>query len=527
MHDVIAKDGFRVIEGNSLDVLPSFAECSFDSCVCDPPYELGFMGKAWDKSGIAYRVELWREVFRVLKPGAYLLAFGGSRTYHRMACAIEDAGFEIRDQIQWIYGSGFPKSLDVSKAIEKAAGVKPIAVTTQESQSGSAMGHGWNPTPTRWTMPELQTDDAKTWDGWGTALKPAHEPIVMARKPLEKGLTVAQNVLKWGTGAININSTKIPLTTGQLPSKIEAWENEKSLCNACADSVANPLKFGELAARECSVPVSAKLLNIEKDEINLVDTNKTDIGCSGGMKTESTNTNLNTDAYGKMQTAQSRPDSMFTTSTTTDKTTASKTCSLCSRPITSQNTNGNTSHATKNSPPVPDSNGNAENAGRWPSNVIHDGSDEVLAGFPEANHTTGGPSARSIGGGGIYSGGGPIIPQGYDDSGSAARFFYSPKASKYDREAGRRTMNSFEDPGVGNSPKARNHHPTVKPTDLMQYLCRLVTPAGGLVLDPFLGSGSTAKAALIERFRIVGIELNPEYAEIARARCTQLQVKLF
>lgn len=408
-------ESITLVLGDCVLVMRTLSDASVDSCVTDPPYELGFMGKAWDKSGIAYSVELWREVFRVLKPGAYLLAFGGSRTYHRMACAIEDAGFEIRDQIQWIYGSGFPKSLDVSKEIDKKAGHwrgKAGKVTTE---NGAMSGANYE----RTAKGDPITAAAAAWLGWGTALKPAHEPIVMARKPLEKGLTVAQNVLKWGTGAINIDKCRVETT--------EAWEGRQM-----PDAV-DGVTWG------------------------------------GTLNTSSSSHSL----------------------------------------------------------------------GRFPANVIHDGSDEVLAGFPVTTSGKVTSDKDAYGDGSMFLNGVSNQNNQHGDSGSAARFFYSPKASKYDREAGldgitaRRGGSETFDPktrdGVGDErmPMHRNHHPTVKPTDLMQYLCRLVTPPGGLVLDPFLGSGSTAKAALIERFRIVGIEMNPEYVEIAEARLKTLQVKLF
>lgn len=195
------REGLKLLEDNSID-----------SIVTDPPYELGFMGKSWDKTGIAYNVELWHECLRVLKPGGHLLAFGGTRTYHRMACAIEDAGFEIRDQIQWIYGSGFPKSMDISKAIDKKLGAER-EVIGQRKVTSSDLGQssGWNYLDTskgvyNYTIPT--TDEAKQWDGWGTALKPANEPIVVARKPLSEK-TIAENVLKWGTGGINIDDCRI------------------------------------------------------------------------------------------------------------------------------------------------------------------------------------------------------------------------------------------------------------------------------------------------------------------------------
>lgn len=203
--------------GNNLDILPTFDDCSIDAIVTDPPYELGFMGKRWDASGIAYNVTLWQECLRVLKPGGHLLAFGGTRTYHRMACAIEDAGFEIRDSIHWLYGSGFPKSLDVSKAIDKMAGAerevvgygKGVTVASNDNQYGGinrgAVGIKQTAIDVPITAPA--TEQAKQWSGWGTALKPAHEPIVVARKPLVG--KVAGNVLQFGTGAINIDSTRV------------------------------------------------------------------------------------------------------------------------------------------------------------------------------------------------------------------------------------------------------------------------------------------------------------------------------
>jgi hypothetical protein len=212
-----------VHHGNCLDILPTLPDCSVDSVVTDPPYELGFMGKDWDNSGIAYRVNLWSEVLRVLKPGGHLLAFGGTRTYHRMAVAIEDAGFEIRDSIHWIYGSGFPKSLDASKAIDKAAGAEreatgPTRRGAQQESTGryGAWGDGIAPTAPA-------TDAAKQWEGWGTALKPAHEPVVVARRPLIG--TVAANVVQHGTGALNIDGTRIPMGDEYDPTKIQRQQN--------------------------------------------------------------------------------------------------------------------------------------------------------------------------------------------------------------------------------------------------------------------------------------------------------------
>lgn len=332
---------YEVIHADCLTALLFlFSDNSVDAIVTDPPYELGFMGKSWDASGIAYSVELWRECLRVLKPGGHLLAFSGSRTYHRMTCAIEDAGFEVRDQIMWVYGSGFPKSLDVSKAIDKAAGVEREIIG--QGQSGATAGmQALGPSGIKggaYDITAPATDAARQWQGWGTALKPAHEPICVARKPLVG--TVAQNVLTHGTGAMNIDGCRV------------------------GDEVLPAITAGK-----------AKIGTFER----------------GVMVTP-------------------------------------------------------------------------ERTGRWPANLIHDGSEEVTALLNDA-----------------------------------ARFFYCPKASKRDRSDS-------------------NTHPTVKPTDLMRYLCRLVTPPGGVVLDPFMGSGSTGKAAMLEGFRFVGIEREADYMTIAEAR---------
>jgi len=197
----------QIILGDCRDIIATLPDNSVHSIVTDPPYELGFMGKKWDNSGIAYDVTLWAECLRVLKPGGHLLSFGGTRTYHRMVCAIEDAGFEIRDCIVWLYSSGFPKSHNVGKAIDKAAGVKrqvtgPMKRGAQQSKTNAYGSWGEGIIPTA-----AATDDAKKWDGWGTALKPANEPIVVARKPLAG--TVASNVVEHGTGAMNIDSARI------------------------------------------------------------------------------------------------------------------------------------------------------------------------------------------------------------------------------------------------------------------------------------------------------------------------------
>lgn len=337
---------------------------SVDSIVTDPPYGLSFMGKGWDH-GVP-GVEFWTEALRVAKPGAHLLAFGGTRMFHRLACAIEDAGWEIRDCVMWVYGSGFPKSHNLSGE----------------------------------------------WQGWGTALKPACEPVIVARKPLIG--TVATNVLAHGTGALNIDGCRVPG---------EPWK-------AHSATGLGSVKF----FTEGETPVIDKA---------------------------------------------------------------------------------------------------PHDAGRWPANLIHDGSEEVLARFP----VTGASRASNRGElhGNVYDRGkgptGPDSLRGHNDSGgSAARFFYCAKASRKDRNegcealtekalnwsSGTKNPGSFQSEGAHEA--AKNNHPTVKPTDLMRYLCRLVTPPGGVVLDPFMGSGSTGKAAVLEGFDFIGIELEPEYFKIAQAR---------
>ena len=367
---------FTLHHGDCYEVMKSLPDNSVDSIVTDPPYELGFMGKSWDSTGIAYSAEMWAEALRVLKSGGHLLAFSGSRTYHRMAVAIEDAGFQIRDQIMWVYGSGFPKSHNLK-------------------------------------------DD---WQGWGTALKPAHEPIVLARKPFTG--TVAQNVLAHGTGALNIDASRISIAEGDEPS-----------------AGSRTATFG------------------------------TQETISGG------------DGSGGWQPA----------------------------------------------------------SGRFPANFIHDGSDEVLALFPQ---TTSGGGNKATKNADTFLGtgfGGSDNSEWKPNSGSAARFFYCAKANKRDRNEGldgfeaKQTLGgggltaeikedgSYDTASAGGkygSVKAvsQNYHPTVKPTALMRYLVRLITPPNGTVLDPFLGSGSTGKACMYEGFNFVGIEMTEEYLPIAQAR---------
>jgi site-specific DNA-methyltransferase (adenine-specific) len=384
--------------GDCLDVLRTMEDASVDAVVTDPPYGLAFMGKRWD-----YDVpseDIWRECLRVLKPGGHLLAFAGTRTQHRMAVRIEDAGFEIRDMIAWVYGSGFPKSLDVSKAIdgrlttgrsdsialrevnETRPGDATVRATSTNGHRGIVGSADAGPSVKR---DEPATEAARQWSGWGTALKPALEPITVARKPLIG--TVAQNVLEHGTGALNVDGCRVE---------------------------ADPAD-----------PVHSAIYHAKPSV-----------------------------AYGRFASKE----------------------------------NG---EARSMAPPP---------AGRWPANLIHDGSDEVVGLFPITSTGNLSPYQQQTRQGACY-GKQPAFrnAQSTGDTGSAARFFYCAKASKADRDQ-------------------ENRHPTVKPTDLMRYLCRLVTPPGGTVLDPFMGSGSTGKAAILEGFRFIGIEREPDYLTIAEAR---------
>jgi site-specific DNA-methyltransferase (adenine-specific) len=396
------------------------------------------MGKGWDH-GVP-GVEFWTAAMRVAKPGAHLLAFGGTRTYHRLACAIEDAGWEVRDCIMWVYGSGFPKSHDVSKAIDKAAGAKRGRSTVRSKSVSTCYAHD------EWTRlnagtvldSKAITPDAAQWSGWGTALKPAWEPILVARKPLAG--TVADNVLTHGTGGINVDGCRVASS-----DQIAAVTGKATLCGT-RDGYDRPWKHdpAALAARQERANAA-----IEK----------------------------------------------------------------------------------------------ANTLGRWPANLIHDGSDEVVGLFPETASGSRKAGRHVVAGGkgryGLFNEG--DLPEIVGDSGSAARFFYCAKASKADRDEGceglpqtikqsvahgdkrHGTLPYTNEPREMNPLPRGNHHPTVKPTDLMRYLCRLVTPPGGVVLDPFTGSGSTGKGATLEGFRFIGIEREAEYVEIAKARIAAVE----
>jgi len=425
----------QIINGDCIEELKKLESNSVDAVVTDPPYGLEFMGKDWDKfkrgenigggtvkdksiifgrmcgkAPAFYKLDTnafqdfcfnWaKEALRVLKPGGHLLSFGGSRTYHRMACAIEDAGFEIRDQIMWVYGSGFPKSHNIGKAVDKLQGNERELLRAEKEplRTGDVISFDQRSSSSR----EL-TKGSSAWEGYGTALKPAHEPIVLARKPLSEK-TVALNVLKWGVGGLNIDGCR----------------------------------------------VGTEVLSAHSSGKNALMGGLSDKNEQGGVVTP-------------------------------------------------------------------------ERTGRFPANFIHDGSQEVLDLFPNTKANDSKRNRKVLGSFGMPN---DETPE-YNDSGSAARYFYCAKASKKERNRGLNKEEEITDDGrkkkidnpyLRGKTLRKNNHPTVKPIALMKYLVKLVTKQGQVVLDPFLGSGTTGIACKELNREFIGIEKEPEYIEIAKAR---------
>jgi DNA modification methylase len=418
--------GYVLHQGDCLQVMATLEANSVDTIVTDPPYGLSFMGKHWDHGvpGVAF----WAAALRVAKPGAMLIAFGGTRTFHRLTCAIEDAGWEVRDVVSWLYGQGFPKSADISKLIDKRAGAER-EVVGEYSDNGRKVPKHQN-THAAWEGDALvqitapATPDAQTWHGWGTALKPAWEPVIMAMKPLDG--TYADNALRWGVAGLNVDGARIGGAAWSRPGGEHAGR---------ASGI-----MGETVPREPS---------------------------------------------------QSNP------------------------------------------------------AGRWPANLILDEAAAAALDVASGELTSGGGNKSRRGDTahtavfGTYNA--PLPDVREVDTGGASRFFYVAKASRRERNAGLEGMearaveaddhnllaSTFRtDPRSPNggyvnkpAPPQVNHHPTVKPLALMQYLVRLTaTPFGGVVLDPFMGSGTTGVACILEGRSFVGIEREAEYLEIARRR---------
>jgi site-specific DNA-methyltransferase (adenine-specific) len=555
---------YRILEGDVMEQLQTLADATVDSIVTDPPYELGFMGKKWDATGISYSVLMWKQALRVLKPGGYLLAFGGSRTYHRLACAVEDAGFEIRDQIMWIYGSGFPKSVDVSKAIDKAAKVERAIVAPARYKRGKAtqrysetrkVSYDYPPQPI--TAPA--TDAAQQWQGFGTALKPAHEPIVVARKPLVG--TVAANVLEYRTGALNIDACRI---SGELPHHNYG---RTSGAKSFVGESSTPYNTPELGRWPANV------IHDGSDEVLAAFPD-----APGQLRASDDGQRTQQNVYGKFGT------NGYGWEPRLDKGSAArffKTCSLEDREWLEQSGLSNLVHSVDGFSCLPS---------KLASTVLDHAVSEALpvelrlkVVFPEpftnvtlnelrqiATSVT--ETIQSLGrkswleqppedltqkighvqsvvlrvqtgitkittslsrqNGSVVNAIFSIMPKNLEhgEKDFQHSLIYCAKASREERNRGCEAMDKkpllwsagTQSPGTfqsdGTDRSAQNFHPTVKPIALMAYLCRLVTPPKGTVLDLFMGSGSTGIAAIREGFNFIGIEMNPDYVKIAQLR---------
>jgi DNA modification methylase len=452
---------WTIHHGDCREVMATLDAESVDAIVSDPPYGLSFMGKGWDH-GVP-GVEFWTEALRVAKPGAHLLAFGGTRTYHRLACAIEDAGWEIRDCVMWVYGSGFPKSHDVSKAIDK--------MDASEEQERRRLRF------TTWVrstgVTSRQIDEATGTNMGGHYTTAGSQPAIMTREHLEQCRHLLGDVPEWVEREADIRSVESRnMAERQVYERYETgiggvtmnngagqWRGEITKSHAHTDAARQWSGWGTALkpAWEPIIVARKPLVGTVAENVQTHGTGAINVdGCRvhGGV----------------------RP-------------LIESTASLPPKNALGGSLNGSRCAGTTS-------------LGRWPANLIHDGSDEVVGLFPQSKSTGGQASLGAFRNGDVYGKGRDERESrdpGFGDSGSAARFFYCAKASKADRGSD-------------------NKHPTVKPTDLMRYLCRLVTPPGGIVLDPFTGSGSTGKAAILEGFRFVGIEREAEYVEIAKAR---------
>jgi hypothetical protein len=573
----------ELLHGDCLDRLKELPDCSVDACVTDPPYGLSFMGKKWDYD--VPGAEVWREVLRVLKPGGHLLAFAGTRTQHRMAVNIEDAGFEIRDMIAWVYGQGFPKSLDVSKAIDKAAGVEFDSVPASGVGFMNAEGKGgYNVTKNQLLRSGDSTPKAQQWAGWGTALKPSHETITWARKPLLQGGEQAKILSSlwelearlWLLSSASVadqSSTSsrseydaacataqwtaddATSTRDALRGRMDTWQYEMAIHTSLsiASSWRRTLQESSTAgstfttATESKTTTDWKTLSCCLSQItpeSIIQACSFPGGFSANASTAAQIFNASLALLQSTLTLSAIEPATWRALDASQAEAVSPSLEpvvMARKPLTGTvaanvlehgtgalNIDGcRVEHVTVGSgnlalnPHLRShiNGGNGGNiiaheenrrvvkphtSGRWPANLIHDGSDEVVGLFPAQAgaaapvHRRNSDKFRQSYGafaGNIDEAGSTF----HGDTGSAARFFYCAKASKADRGNG-------------------NVHPTVKPTELMRYLCRLVTPPGGVVLDPFIGSGSTGKAALLEGFGFIGIEREAEYLEIARGR---------
>jgi DNA modification methylase len=579
----------ELLLGDCVEVLKGLADCSVDSIVTDPPYGLSFMGKKWDYD--VPSVEVWAECLRVLKPGGHLLAFAGTRTQHRMAVRIEDAGFEIRDMIAWVYGSGFPKSLDVSKAIDKTAGAEREVVgvagksgSVRNSMAGDFVGGEYMSTAPA-------TPEAQQWQGWGTALKPALEPITVARKPLGEK-TVAANVLEHGTGAINVDGCRVGTDGGTAkgnPPKAESNGIYGHGINGACDILdigkgrwpANLIHDGSdevvgLFPANVKGAVGMKRVAGQKSIFNLESQTKPqrfngaiqDTGsaarffkscqpetldllfCRAKAILHAWQLNQKIVSAAELNSCLSRQAAAFVLSNAViaasqggkllsdvkglSTTVTERECEMLCETLTTAILILESDALLVRSPVAPIQNGCLVNIATTPKQT---GTTTITISLPKS-----GGYAEPV----MFS----ITPMSaeHGEADFASRFRYCAKASKKDRDEGCEHLPEHQEglqlprgkcPDCGTwknageeqckcggkwemtsnpPPKARNNHPTVKPTALMRYLCRLVTPPEGIVLDPFMGSGSTGKAALLEGFRFIGIERDKEYMKIAEAR---------
>jgi len=496
---MIQLDNATVYWGSNLDILPTLPDNSVDSIVTDPPYELGFMGKSWDSSGIAYSVELWTECMRVLKPGGHLLAFGGSRTWHRLAVAIEDAGFEMRDSIAWLYGSGFPKSMDISKAIDKTAPRAGMfeAFANHFSECWDVSGlkrsnlflyfpHYKNPESimaqvSNWKLgknvPSKQDFGIlKPLLGLSDEFSSLIDRVEAEREVIGSKMSGIANKEEKNRHTIGASkSVEVDITAPATPEAIK-WQGWGTALKPAFEPVVvarKPFK-GTVASNVLEWGVGG--LNIDGSRI--------------GMSAEDASKSANN---WKPQGYESK-ENIYDIGT---KVIA-----------TEQSTQG-----------------------RWPANIILDPYTAELLDEQSGVSTSKVGKPRGTEKKGLFANSEfNKVRQEHNDSGGASRFFYVAKASKRDRNEGLEGLPTkaagslnmrTDDHSVANgmdTKPAQNFHPTVKPTSLMEYLIKLVTPEGGTVLDPFTGSGSTGKAALLNGFQFIGIELTEEYLPIIEGR---------
>ena len=516
----------RLHNGDCLNILKMMIEDEVfvDSIVTDPPYELGFMGRSWDSTGIAFQKETWELCFKVLKPGGHLLAFSGSRTYHRMAVAIEDAGFEIRDQVMWLYGSGFPKSMNIGKTLDKKLGNERESLGTKIKKAGDMRSGNYDKGGDYDDIELEITKGNSEWEGWGTALKPAHEPLVLARKPLSEK-SVVDNVLKHRTGGINIDECRVG------NEEIDTSKNRRN-------KQETTIFKGGWKSEEGGDTVTGRFpANVMHDGSDVVKDIFPKTGTKGDAKYPDSNPDF------RDQGRQSKENMGI------DKLSFGQTENVKRKKVVRKSRDENGVWTNDNSGMKSEGSeyADADPRGRFPSNVMHDGSDVVRDIFPSTSKSAGGGGVKITGKNvyGKYNGREYDKTIGYGDDGSASRYFYCAKTSKAERNQGldhlptkkassmpgRRNPDDMKDSKIDNDVTGRfvtqkkNIHPTVKPIKLMKYLCRLITPKGGTVLDPFMGSGSTGMAAKEENFDFVGIEKEKEYFNIASARIESVETK--